>query len=206
MRHNIPATLALLLAFAGVSAPSAAAQVQTQPAPESKPAPELALDYTFLHSNAPPGGCGCFSLNGGGAAFAWPLKKGQFAIVGDGFGAHAENISGPYNELTLTALTGGVRYSPKLGHADPSWRPYGQVSIGIAHASGTLVQVQNPLTTNAGAAFATNIGGGLDYKINPRFSIRIIEAGYLLATFDNGSNHHQNILRAGAGVVVHFGK
>jgi hypothetical protein len=34
--------------------------------------------------------------------------------------------------------------------------------------------------------------------------VRLIEADYLLTTFDNGSNNHQNNLRIGAGVVVHF--
>jgi hypothetical protein len=32
----------------------------------------------------------------------------------------------------------------------------------------------------------------------------LIEADYLLTTFDNGSNNHQNNVRIGAGVVFHF--
>ena len=46
--------------------------------------------------------------------------------------------------------------------------------------------------------------GGLDLRVNPRFSIRLVEADYLLTTFDNGSNNHQNNLRVSAGVVIHF--
>ena len=31
-----------------------------------------------------------------------------------------------------------------------------------------------------------------------------VQADYLVATFDNGTNNHQNNLRVGAGVVLHF--
>jgi peptidoglycan-associated lipoprotein len=34
------------------------------------PRAELALGYTYMHSNAPPCGCGCFNLNGGSATVA----------------------------------------------------------------------------------------------------------------------------------------
>jgi peptidoglycan-associated lipoprotein len=72
------------------------------------------------------------------------------------------------------------------------------------HSSGTLVEGTNPGAANAGAAFAANIGGGLDLKTNRRFAIRLIEANYLLTTVDNSSNNHQNNLRISAGVVMRF--
>jgi hypothetical protein len=76
----------------------------------------------------------------------------------------------------------------------------------LAHSSGTQVQGSNPGACNAGAAFAANFGGGLDLRANRRFSIRLIEADYLLTTVDNGSNDPQNYLRISACVVVHFGE
>ena len=42
--------------------------------------------------------------------------------------------------------------------------------------------------------------------MNPRFSVRLVEADYLLTTFDNGSNNHQNNLRISAGVVLHVSR
>jgi hypothetical protein len=96
----------------------------------------------------------------------------------------------------------GGRYLPPLRHS--SLQPFGQVLLGIAHSSGTLVQGSNPGAANAGAAFAANLGGGLDLRVTPRFSVRLVEADYLLTTFDNGSNNHQNNLRISAGVVIHF--
>ena len=44
-----------LLALLFLSIASVNLMAQTQPANE------IALDYTYLHTNAPPGGCGCFS-------------------------------------------------------------------------------------------------------------------------------------------------
>jgi hypothetical protein len=51
-----------------------------------------------------------------------------------------------------------------------------------------------------------NVGGGLDLRLSPRVSLRLVEANYLVTTFDNGVNDHQNIRRLSAGLVVHFGK
>jgi len=206
MRLGIKHPLALLLALASVSAAQGAAQAPVQPASTAeKPyRAELALGYTYLHSNAPPGGCGCFNLNGGNATFAWAVVPGKWDLVGDVAADHASNVSAAGYGLTLSAFTAGVRYIPPF-HVS-SLQPFGQVLLGVAHSSGTLVQTPNAGSANAGAAFATNLGGGLDLKASRRFSIRLIEADYLLTTFDNGSNDHQNIVRVSAGVVVHFGE
>ena len=199
MRSRIETTFALLLTLATVSP----AIAQSAPAKqENKPRAELAIGYSYLHSNAPPGGCGCFNLNGGNATFAWPLKSGTFALVGDLTAAHAGAISSSGNSLTLSTFTAGVRYLPRLGNS--SLRPFGQALVGLAHSSGTLVQGSNPGAGNAGAAFAADFGGGVDLSLDRRFSVRLIQADYLLTTFDNGSNNHQNNLRISAGVVIHF--
>jgi hypothetical protein len=71
---------------------------------------------------------------------------------------------------------------PRLKH--PPLQPFGQVLAGVAHSSGTLVQGSNPGAANAGAAFAGIFDGGLGLRATPRFSIRLIEADYLLTTFD----------------------
>jgi peptidoglycan-associated lipoprotein len=205
MRLRITHTFALLLTIAAVSTAPAVAQAPDQAAPASdKPLrAELALDYSYLRSNAPPGSCGCFNLNGGSATFAWPVKPGSFALAGDVTVAHAGAISSTGDSLTLSTFTAGGRYLPKLGHSPV--QPFGQVLIGLAHSSGTLVQGTNPGVGNPGAAFAADLGGGLDLRANRRFSLRLIDADYLVTTFDNGSNNHQNNLRISAGMVVRFG-
>ena len=215
MRLRIKTTFALLLTVAAVSTAPALAQSPDQ-TPGQAPAPaapssvnpsrplraELALGYSYLRSNVPPGGCGCFNLNGGSATFAWPVKPGSFALVGDVTVAHAGIAAGTGDSLTVSAFTAGARYLPRLGRSP--LQPFGQALVGLAHSSGTLVQGANPAAANAGAAFAANFGGGLDLRASRRFSVRLVEADYLVTTFDNGSNNHQNNLRVGAGVVLRF--
>jgi peptidoglycan-associated lipoprotein len=200
MRLRIKHTFVLLLAIAAVSAPYARAQAA--PAPDKPLRSELAIDYSYVRSNAPPGGCTCFNLNGVSATLAWPVKPGHFALAGDITIDHAGSIGAGGYSLTLSTYTAGVRYLAPVHHA--RLQPFGQVLVGVAHSSGTLVEGSNPGAANAGAAFAANIGGGLDLKANRRFAIRLIEADYLLTTVDNASNDHQNNLRLGAGVVVRF--
>jgi peptidoglycan-associated lipoprotein len=203
MRLSIPSTFVLLLAVAAVSALPSVLLAQAAHEQQDMPRPELALGYSYVHSNLPPGGCGCFSLNGGNATFTWPLASGKFAIAGDINVVHAGSISSQGDSLTLSTYTAGGRYLPIHRHS--VWQPFGQVLIGVAHSSGTLVQGVNPGSANAGAAFATNIGGGLDLRVGSQISIRLIEADYLLTTFDNGSNNHQNNIRIGAGIVFRLG-
>jgi hypothetical protein len=51
------------------------------------------------------------------------------------------------------------------------------------------------------------IGGGLDWPLRHRFSIRLIEADYLLTRFDRvtGTSATQNDVRISAGLVFRFG-
>jgi outer membrane immunogenic protein len=207
MRFRIQSTFALLLAAAAVSVGMhGVARAQAQPrAVDVKPyRAELALDYTYLHSNAPPGGCGCINLNGGSATFAWPLKYkgGTFAVVGDITAVHAGAITASGYSLTLSTYTVGGRYTPRLHHSP--LQPFGQILVGAGHSSGSLVATQGTTPSAAGGAFAANLGGGLDLRATPRLSIRLIEADYLVTTFNNGVNNHQNNLRISTGVVLRF--
>ena len=203
MRLSINSLFVLLLAIAAVFTLPSATAAQSAPTHQDAPRAELAPGYSYVHSNVPPGGCGCFSLNGGNASFAWPVKPGKFALAGDIAIVHAGAVSSTSESLTLSTFTAGGRYLPRLGRS--SLQPFGQVLVGLAHSSGTLVQGSSPGSGNAGAAFATNIGGGLDLRASPRFSFRLMEAYYLLTTVDNGSNNNQNNLRIGAGVVIRLG-
>lgn len=198
MRIGINAKIVFLLSIAAVSVVRTGAQ-----APAERPLrSELALDYSYLRSNAPPGGCGCFNLNGGSASYAWPLGYNGFKLAGDITVAHAGGIAGNKYSLTLSSYTAGIRY--QLKPKQSSLRPFGQVLVGLSHSSGSLVEGLTPATANASMAFAANIGGGLDLRTNRRVSLRLIEADYLLTTVDNGVNNHQNNFRLSAGVVLHF--
>src|SRR5579862_8614371 len=43
--------------------------------------PEVGINYQYVHTNAPPGGCGCFSMNGGTAWFAYKSKRSLAAVA-----------------------------------------------------------------------------------------------------------------------------
>ena len=122
--------------------------------------------------------------------------------MGDVVSGNAGGDSAAAYGLTLSAFTAGVRYLPPVGHL--SFRPFGQALVGLAHSSGILVQGSNPGAVKASAAFAGNLVEASTCMLTPRYSIRLVEADYLLTTFDNGINNHQNNFRIWAGVVFHF--
>jgi outer membrane immunogenic protein len=202
MQVTIRNTFHLLLVMTALLAAQTVAHATQPVAAQRQYRAEMAFDYTFLRSNAPPGGCGCFNMNGGSATFAFPVGTGKLSLVGDATLVQGSSISSNNFNLTLGAYTAGVRYRPRFKYS--SLKPFGQVLIGVAHSGGSLVH--SPLYTipNAGASFAANIGGGLDLRAGQRFSIRLVEADYLVTTFQNGDNDHQNNVRLSSGLVLHF--
>jgi outer membrane immunogenic protein len=168
---------------------------------QSAPKAEIAVEYNYVHANAPPSGCGCFSMMGGGASAGFEVHGG-LAAVGEFSGTHASNIAPTGKDLTLTSYLFGPRYTY---HAGQRLAPFGEVLVGLSHASGELA----PTKTLSGASsnvFGAAIGGGLDYNAGRVLAIRIVQADYLLTTFANRADNHQNNLRLGAGIVLRFGR
>jgi peptidoglycan-associated lipoprotein len=192
----------LLSLFFVAMAPSLAL-AQASPSEDNHRSPELALEYNFVRSNAPPAGCECFSLNGGGLSIAQPLGDSRLSAVFDFAVAHGSGISASKYDLTLTTLNLGLRIRP---FKQARWNPFGQALIGVANASGTLVDGNTPAANDSTLGFASLVGGGLDYRLHRRWSVRLIDAGYLLTRSSNGVNNVQNNLRLGAGIVYRFGK
>lgn len=191
-----------MLIMAALLATHAVANAQQQAAPQKQYRGEIAFDYTYLRSNAPPGNCGCFNMNGGSVGFAWPLGSGKFSVVADATVDEGATISKENLNLVLQTYTGGIRFRPHL-HSSPL-KPFGQVMVGVAHASGSLVDSQLYTVPNAGAAFAASVGGGIDLRASRRISVRLFEGDYLVTTFQNGDNDHQNNIRVSSGLVLHF--
>ena len=169
---------------------------------QGQPAQEIAFDYTYVHTNAPPGGCGCFSMNGGGGSYAYHYSP-QFALVGDVEVVHASKVDANGDDLTLTSFLAGPRFYTRPPSA--RWVPYGQVLIGGVRGTGTLAEANSAGETNPVALGAT-LGGGVDYNLNHAFTLRVAEVDYFITTFPNYVNGRQNNLRVTAGVAYHFGK
>jgi outer membrane immunogenic protein len=168
---------------------------------QSTPRIEVGADYSYVRSNTPPGGCACFSLNGGGGSAAYYLNR-SFAIAGEVSSGHSSDIGISGTDLTLTSYVFGPRY---YWRSHRKVMPFTQVLLGGVHANDSLaLQVAGQQVSQN--AFATKVGGGLDWPINQRFSLRPFEANYFLTHFANGVNDHQNNLQLGAGVVLRFGE
>ena len=200
MRFRNKCKFALLLAIAAVS--TAKAVAQAAPASDVPPRTELALDYTYVHTNAPPGGCGCFNLNGGSATIAWPVRPGKYAIVADLSIGGAGKIDNTNYSLTLGSFSVGGRYQLSTGRS--SFHPFAQVLVGATRATGTLVLPPNPAAPGSNLEFSAIAGGGVDLRTSRRISLRLVEADYFVTTFANGVNDHQNNLRLSSGLVIHF--
>ena len=161
---------------------------------------DVGVDYNYVRSNAPAGGCGCFSLNGGSGWVAFNFRR-SLGIVGEIASQHASNIYSTGGDLTLTSFLAGPRYT---WNGARRFAPFAQVLLGGAHAGGVLAPDNSGLAGSANA-FAMIAGGGLDIHLTRRIGLRALEADYYLTRFDNGADDHQNNLRIAAGVIIRLG-
>jgi hypothetical protein len=156
-------------------------------------------------SNAPPGGCGCFELEGGAVDAAWGAPDAGmvhgaiFTLAADAGIEHTGSVgSAPYG-LTLTTVTAGPRFWLPGGKL----RIFGQVLLGIAHGSNSEFPHHNSLVPSA-TSFALDMGAGAERYINPRVSVRFLQVDYLRTALPNTSTNWQSNLRVGAGITLHF--
>ena len=161
---------------------------------------EVGVDYNYVRANAPPEGCGCFSMHGGNAWLAYYFTH-SFAVVSELSSQRASDISGSGEDLILTSFLFGPRYSWRRSR---HFAPFGQVLLGGVHASGSFVSNSSGFAGSSNA-FALIAGGGMDIGIARHFAIRVVEADYYRTQFANGFNDRQNNLRLGAGVIFRFG-
>ena len=61
---------------------------------------ELAANYNYFHANAPPGQCGCFSLNGGSGTVVYNITS-AWAGVADLAVGHATNVDHSLQNITI---------------------------------------------------------------------------------------------------------
>jgi peptidoglycan-associated lipoprotein len=172
---------------------------------------EVSLGYSYVRANAPPGQCGCFSMNGLSGEFAVPLGRG-FSAVADVGGYHQSSVVSSGLSLCVVNYLFGPRISYRRSK---HWTPFAQFLVGGAHGSGTLYGTSttatssNPsagFTSGSANSFAFSAGGGLDSKATRHVSVRLFQVEYLNTRLPNAVNDTQNNLRLTFGVVFHFGK
>ena len=196
----IPSVMFLLIALA-LSADRGGAQSAMSAKSVQSPPLELALTYNWARSNAPPGGCGCFSLNGASLQLAWPVKAKGLAFTASLAVVNQPSALSTGNSLTLGTFLLGAQY--RLAKADSRWQPFAEVLAGGARASGKMI-ASNRAAEGADLTFAGEAGGGRDFRLSRRWLLRAVQVDYLADTVNNGSNNHQNILRVNTGVALRF--
>jgi outer membrane immunogenic protein len=163
---------------------------------------DAAATYHWVHTNAGPGQCGCFGLNGAGLSGSFSVH-GPWSVVADVSSEFTGSASSTGNSLTLTSFMGGARFQlpqpwlRKIRRHKP--QPFAQVLVGVAHAGGLEAGVGD-----GSNKFAARVGGGIDVPIGSRFAVRAIQIDYFPTTFANATNDHQNNLMISAGIVFHW--
>jgi outer membrane immunogenic protein len=197
---TMKARLAFLLAVLASGAASAHAQsVPAGTRPETGNA-EIAFDYSYLHTNAPPGGCGCFSMNGFAIQVGFPVNRRGWSLVGDLGWETNRNVLNTGSAFHLASFDVGTRYRLIKG----GWEPFAEVMAGGIQATGGYSRIAVTASDSATLSFAGVAGGGLDRRVGRYLALRLVEADYFVTTFDNGSNNHQNNLRVTAGLALRF--
>src|ERR1035438_2545769 len=122
MRFDKIVLLTAIIAVPAVLSAHAGAQESGQ-----MPVFETTLGYTYIHANAPPGQCNCFSANGGYGSAVFNLPRG-FSLVADFSAVHAGSISGTAQSVTVFNYLFGPRYSFRT--LSTRFLPYVQVLGG----------------------------------------------------------------------------
>jgi opacity protein-like surface antigen len=179
-----------LVAFLSLFAAAANAQ-------ESAPKFDVFAGYSYLQANPGVNGVNSFHLHGGSASIAYNHSS-WLSGVADFGGYNNGNVLGTGGSGTLSTYLFGPRVSYR--HLRKI-TPFGQVLFGVAHANASGFG-----TTSSQNAFAMTVGGGVDYKLLDHFSIRPVQAEYLLTRFGVGTTgtQTQNNVRLSTGFVFRF--
>jgi opacity protein-like surface antigen len=158
--------------------------------------------YSYVRAN-PSGSTGLpsFNMNGGEASLAYNANSWFSGVVDFAGYRTSRLISNPPDvKGNMWTYLFGPRVSYRhLGRITP----FGQTLFGIAHATSDTYLLGHNQTD-----FAMTVGGGFDYRLSRRLSLRPIQADYLLTRFkefvETSDRPTQANLRLSTGVVFHF--
>ncbi|MBW4028614.1 MAG: hypothetical protein HIU93_14660 [Acidobacteria bacterium] len=200
---------------------------QTTGKPASRPAdyPKVEIFAGFTHFGTPlsdtVSGNRMIGLNGGSASVAFNFNR-YLGLVGD-FGGYDDSrlqLTGTGANQPFTVDSSGTAYTylfgPRLSYRNSTrFTPFAQALFGGVHASAVTVSgcsgsACTPLPSQN--SFAMTAGGGLDIRLTRHFSIRPVQAEYMMTRFadvsagaSTGSSSMQNDLRLSSGVLFGFG-
>jgi outer membrane immunogenic protein len=155
---------------------------------------EFGANYNYFHANAPPGQCGCFSLNGGSGTVVYNITP-QWAGVADLMVGHATNVDNSLQNITIFNYLFGPRYTRRMSSR---YVPYGQVLLG-----GAKEDVNFNFTINRNS-FGLLAGGGVTTRLKHKFGLTLGEVDWIYTRIPNAQNNRQNDLRIVTGFTYHF--
>jgi hypothetical protein len=151
-------------------------------AAQDTPKAEVFGGYSLLHT-----GTGFVGSNASG----W--EGSASGNLNRWFGVTAD-FSGYYNHVAgIGVHDHNFLFGPTLSLRTPVFTPFGHALFGDSHVGG------GGFSDNA---FATAIGGGVDWNVNHLLALRLIQADYLMTRFASTT---QNNGRFSVGVVFKFG-
>jgi len=180
----------VLLMGAGASLP-ASAQMIDGPARV-----DLGVNYAVDMSNARPGVCGCFAMQGGGVNASLAVTD-RLSAVADFSVVHTGTVSGANYGLGLMTLMAGPQFRHRLGR----YTPYGQFLLGAVRGFNSVFPGSS---SSSASGFIFAAGGGSEMIYTPNFSLRLIEVDYMHTDLPNNVNNWQNHLKIAAGLLYHF--
>lgn len=154
----------------------------------------VGANYNYFHANAPPGQCGCFSLNGGSGTILMNVTP-VWAAVADIAVAHANHVDNTSQNITIVNYLFGARYTRRNSSR---FVPYGEVLFG-----GAKEDVNFQFTINRNS-FGLAAGGGVSTRLKRRLGLTIAQFDYVYTQIPNAANDRQNNIRISTGVTYNF--
>jgi hypothetical protein len=164
---------------------------------------ELFGGYNYTHVS--DSGTGTANSNGGIADMGYfPMK--WVGLIGTVAYSHSNGYTVPSPGAFNSAPTNSLSYlaGPRIRFSTGRFMPYVETLFGGVHRSnfetevGLRLEISPPETS-----FATFVGGGLDFKLNHYISVRVVQLGYLHASFNEfGPPSPQNDFNLSTGIVI----
>jgi opacity protein-like surface antigen len=156
---------------------------------QDHPKAEIFGGYSFLRVNPGSGVSGENVPAGWHASVAGNVND-WFGFAGD-FSGHYKTISG------VSGKAHTFTFGPRISYRkNEKVTPFAHAQFGGINASAAGFGLGASET-----AFAMNLGGGVDVKINDNFAFRVAQFDYLMTRFVSDSQHN---FRISTGIVIRF--
>jgi peptidoglycan-associated lipoprotein len=160
----------------------------------------LSVGYSAMISNAPPGQCGCFLLNGGSVEALFQVWKNIAAVV-QVTGEHAGNVPQSQQGLSLVTYMAGPRYSFAMPRRVTA---YGQFLAGRMHGFDAYFPLDVAQPNDSANSLAISTGGGVEIGIKDWLSVRAVDAEFLASRLPNDLSGRQHSVRISSGLIFRF--